>query len=538
MTAVAQGPEPVRPNLLVVMSDQQKATSLGLYGNPDVRTPALEDLAGRGICYRWAYTPHPLCVPARVSFWTGRYPHNTGSRSNELPMPEGEQHAARVLRDAGYSLALIGKNHCFGAADLQLFSHTYLAGHTGPQGEATDPGVAEARDFFQSHDFRPRTAAYPIPYPRERCASWLIADRVIELLEAQAAGHITQPLCIWMSLPDPHPPYAAPEPYASAFDPERITLPPWRAGELDDKQERQRLFYLLSRFDEASEQDIRRALAMYYAQVAFVDDCLGRVMQALDRLGQRQNTIVAFTSDHGDYAGEHRMMTKSGTMYDCLTRVPLVVSWPGTLPQGNVQDDLVSTLDVIPTLLQLAGVAAPPALTPDRYHARLLPGTGTGTLPPRDAVFAEYASGGPYLSPEAIERSIAERSRESHPAEERAGTSRPRQLLPLLRPRENEGRLTMVRTRRWKYVYDPGDPVDELYDLETDPWELTNVAHHPENASVVQALRRQLLDWSLRTQDSRPVPLYYDPVTLEAARAPAFWAAGEVSSHRNAPTEP
>jgi arylsulfatase A-like enzyme len=507
-----------RPNMLLVMTDQQKATSLGLYGNPDVRAPALEALAGRGTLYRWAYTPHPLCVPARVSLWTGRYPHQHGSRSNEVLMPEGEPHAGRLLKEAGYTLALCGKNHCFRPPDLCLFDHVYLAGHTGPTGPEGDPGVAEARRFFREHDFRPRTAAHAIDYPRERCASWLIADHVIGLLEAQAAGRIRGPLCVWMSLPDPHPPYAAPAPYASAFDPAGITLPPWREGELEGKPQRQRFFHRLSRFDTATEAEIRRATAMYYAQVAFADDCLGRVLGALDRLGQRERTVVAFTSDHGDYAGEHRMLTKSGAMYDCLTRVPLVLSWPGTLPEGETRDELVSTIDVAPTLLRLAGVEAPPPLAGalgGGGQTRLLPGAhaacglAVSDAPPRDAVFAEYGAGGPYVS------DLADLGARARP-----GDAHPR--LPYLRARECEGRLTMVRAGRWKYAYDPGDPVDELYDLQADPWELVNLAARRANAATVQDLRRRLLEWSLRTQDPRPVPLYFDLSTFESTATPSY----------------
>ncbi|HEV2125730.1 MAG TPA: sulfatase-like hydrolase/transferase, partial [Chloroflexota bacterium] len=510
-----------------VMTDQQKATSLGLYGNPDVRTPALERLAASGVLYRWAFTPHPLCVPARVSFWTGRFPHSTGSRSNETPMREGEEHAARVLHQAGYTLALIGKNHCFGATDLALFAHTAFAGHTGPVGAESDPGVAEARDFFRRHDFRPRTSAHTIDYPRERCASWLVADQVSELFEAQAAGQIDTPLCVWMSLPDPHPPYAAPEPCASAFDPDAITLPPWRDGELEGKQARQRLFHELSRFGDASEAELRRATAMYYAQVAFADDCLGRVLDTLDRTGKREETIVVFTSDHGDYAGEHRMMTKSGAMYDCLTRVPLVVSWPETLSAGQVREELVSTVDVLPTLLQLAGVPAPPALTPGVFQARALPGLGIEGGVPRDAVFSEYGAGGPLLTPERLARAGQGATEWAPVGAGTGGTdsrdaARPRQALPLLRARECEGRLKMVRTHHWKYVCDPGDPVDELYDLENDPWELQNVAAHPVHAPVVQEMRHRLLQWQTQTEDSRPVPLYFDPTTLEPSNAPHY----------------
>jgi arylsulfatase A-like enzyme len=503
-----------RPNIVLVMTDQQKATSIGLYGNRDVRTPALEGLAGDGLLYQWAFTPQPLCIPARVSVWTGRYPHQTGSRHNRTPMPLGEPHGARLLRDAGYRLALIGKNHCFQPPDLELFAHTYFAGHTGPSGEIGSPGVAEARAFYRSHNFVPRLLAHAIPYTRERCAGWLIADRVIELLELQAAGLIQEPLCIWMSIPDPHPPYAAPQPYASAFEPESIALPPWRAGELEHKPERQRLFYRLSRCDVATEVDLRRAVAMYYAQIAFADDCLGRVLSAIDRLGQREQTIVAFTSDHGDFAGEHRMMLKSGSMYDCLTRVPLVVSWPGTIPSGRRQEELVSTLDLVPSLLTLAGVRVPAQMSAARPLPGLRAALGIGEAEPRGAVFAEYGAGGSYTRMSDLSKV---------PPEELAPQGvRLFPGLPLLQPIEGEGRLSMVRTHRWKYVYDPGDPLDELYDLAIDPWELENVARHPDKHHIVQQMRRLLLDWSITTADGKPVPLHYNSETLQPTQEPQY----------------
>src|SRR5918997_3408443 len=163
----------------------------------------------------------------------------------------------------------------------------------------------------------------------------------------------------------------------------------------------------------------------------------------------------------------------------------------------------------MPTLLRLAGVDAPPALTPDLGEARGLPGTGTDTLPPRAAVFAEYGAGGPYVSDLAAAAAAIE------PA---AGLPR----LPYLRARECEGRLKMVRTHRWKLVYDSGDPLvpgrgrnEELYDLAADPHELTNLAARAEHGAVLAEMKARLLDWSIRAEDAQPVPLYYDPDTFE-----------------------
>src|SRR5688500_10725129 len=163
-------------------------------------------------------------------------------------MPENEPHGARVLKEAGYTMALVGKNHCFPKDDLALFDHVYLAGHTGPQGTEDGQGVPEARRFYKEKDFRARWAAHAIDYPRERCAAWLIAERVRELFQAQKEERVGGPLCVWMSIPDPHPPYAAPEPYASQFDAASLTLPPWSEAEFLDtgaKPQRQRFFHAL-----------------------------------------------------------------------------------------------------------------------------------------------------------------------------------------------------------------------------------------------------------------------------------------------------
>ena len=189
---------------------------------------------------------------------------------------------------------------------------------------------------------------------------------------------------------------------------------------------------------------------------------------------------------------------KSAAFYDCLTRVPLLLSWPGRLSAGAIDRNLVSLLDVLPTCLGLAGVPVPPGL-----EGRMLPGTGAD--PPRDAVFAEYGAGGPRLRLADLPRLLAE--------------PWPGPLL-LLRWREAEGHPAMVRMDRYKYVYDPDDETDELYDLDADPWELTNRARDPAYAAARGRLRDRLLDWALRAQGGGPTPLYFDPATGRNAAEP------------------
>jgi arylsulfatase A-like enzyme len=190
--------------------------------------------------------------------------------------------------------------------------------------------------------------------------------------------------------------------------------------------------------------------------------------------------------------GEHHALNKCNAFYDCLTRVPLLLSYPRGLPaRGERRRELVSTIDVLPTILHLLGVSIPAGV-----QGQLLPAV-PGAPPAREAVFAEYGAGGPPVTLDDAQRLFP------------PGT--PRVLHPLLREREAHGHGKMVRTQRWKYTHDVTGEVDELYDLEADPGELTNLAADPTSRDVVAELRRTLADWLLETENSRPVPLFFPP---------------------------
>jgi arylsulfatase A-like enzyme len=249
-------------------------------------------------------------------------------------------------------------------------------------------------------------------------------------------------------------------------------------------------------FDYAglSEETIRQRVSIYYGMIRFLDDAVGKLLDTLERRGLDRNTVVVFTSDHGDYSGEHRLTDKSSTFVDAMTRVPLILSWPGHVQEGVVDRHPVSLLDVMPTCLGLAGVPRPAGI-----DGRMLPGTGDDA--PRDAAFSEYAAGGPRLN-------LADRHRWQ---DDGWRTEAP--AIPLLRWREAEGRPKMVRMEQYKYIFDPMDEVDELYDLQADPWELRNVAADPAYAEVKRRLRDRLLVWSIATEGGQPTPLYFDPRT-------------------------
>lgn len=483
-----------RPNVLFILSDQMKATATSLYGNRESPTPNLEALAGRGVRFDQAHTPCPLCVPARVSMMTGQYPHNHGSRRNETLLEPGREHAFRIWQEAGYTTGLIGKNHCFDATERdRCFDVWCEIGHYGIQSGAEtigmewwrDPaGVREAHSGRREMPWQTKNISYAVTdYPLEDYSTGLIAGQTERFLEEQGSD----PFALWVSFPDPHTPWEVPRAYAEQQEFSEITLPPWNSSEFDlAAPERNRLLHEILGVENDPPEEVRSVIGVYYGMIRFIDDAVGRIMASLDRLGLRENTIVVFASDHGDLMGEHMMVNKGGLFYDALTRVPLLFSWPRRLPEGVTGDGMANLIDIVPTLLSLQGIEIP----------KTMDGTPLATVAggePQDALFCEYGAGGPPFTMEDLLT-----------LEHTSGDAA---LMSSLQPREAEGRRKMVRTREWKYVHDPMGDLDELYDLRSDPWELSNVAALPENRGRICELSRRVMDWSIRTEDARPVPL-------------------------------
>ncbi|MGA1198703.1 MAG: sulfatase, partial [Candidatus Latescibacterota bacterium] len=449
-----------------------------------------------GVLFKHAITPHPLCVPARISFWTSQFPHSHGSRRNETLMPPDAVHAFQLWKEAGYHCGLIGKNHCFKTdEDVALFDTWCEMGHGGVnEAMLKTKGlewVQPHEAILEAHATRrnlphktPRFAYGATDAPLACYSSGLLAAQTTRFLEV----HKDEPFALWLSFPDPHEPWEAPRKYFDRFSPDKIDLPPWRDGEFTDEQapERNRILYEMMGVEEDSEADVYGVMAAYYGMTQFLDDSIGQILDALDRLKLRENTIVVFCSDHGDMMGEHRMQCKGGVFYDCLTRVPLIVSYPGQVQSGVVDESMVNLIDIVPTLLQLQGMDVPRSM-----HGVALP-TVTDAEP-RDAAFSEYGAGGPAYTLEDLRQLEKPYGRKA--------------LMHSLRAREAEGRRKMVRTKTWKYVHDPMGDKDELYDLINDPWELYNVVDDATHINVLADLRLKLANWSIETEDAKPVPL-------------------------------
>ena len=321
-------------------------------------------------------------------------------------------------------------------------------------------------------------------FPLEDYSTGLVAGQTVRFLEQ----HQADPFALWVSIPDPHEPWVAPKSYADLFPPESIHLPPWRDGEFTDgtAPERNRVLYEILGVRDEDPQELRRLIGVYYAMIRFADDGVGQILDALAALGLREKTIVVFCSDHGDLMGEHAMQCKGGVFYEALTHVPLIISWPGTLPSGVRDAGMANLVDIVPTLLMLQGLPVPESM-----HGQPLPTVTDAML--CDATFSEYGAGLQAFGWDDVMQLPQPHGR--------------RTLIDTLQWREAEGRRKMVRTARWKYVHDSMGDLDELYDLDADPWELTNVAADVKHQDVLNELRLRLADWAIATEDSPPVPL-------------------------------
>ncbi len=488
------------PNVLLIMVDQMKATASHLWGSRFCRTPALEALASRGVLFDQAFTPHPLCVPARVAMWTSRWPHQTGSRLNETPMPDGAMHAIRLWKENGFNTALIGKNHCFASPEDQALFDVWceITHHGRPDGVATR-GMdwwrpLEAID--EAHEMRRvmqggRGDAKPVDlgafsyavtdYDHADYSTGLIAGQTVRFLEENK----DQPFAAWISIPDPHTPYEAPRHYFEQVMNSGVEIPPWRTDEFLDAPERNQILHRMIGLDNIERDHVVAVIAAYHAMVAFIDDAIAEIIAALERLDLWNNTLVVFCSDHGDFSGEHMMMGKGGAFHDCLVRVPMIIAGAGIEEQERREPSLVSLIDLVPTLLHLQRLDIP-----ETMMGRLMPGVTDGT--PREAICAEYGAGGQQFRLGDLEAQESTTGRAA--------------IAESLVWRETEGLRKMVRTDRWKWVHDPLGDHDELYDLATDPHELTNLAQRSGYQPIIEEMRQHLTHWSILTEPHRVTP--------------------------------
>jgi arylsulfatase len=476
-----------KPNVILIMTDQQKRDSLSVYGNPVCQTPNLERLASEGTIFDYAFTPYPVCTPSRVMTFTGRYSHVTRSRSNTVPMQPDQEHLIKLLQANGYTTALSGKNHCFGAEDLDRFDYVWECGHGGPA-DPPDETAAQAKQFIRDSKINPRCwGTATNPNPPESLGTALTVTHAIDFLDSRP---LDQPFFLWCSIADPHTPLQTSEPYASMYDPTDVPIPDQLEDEMSSKPVAQQLDHKALCGETVSEADIRRVTAMYYGMNTYIDTEVGRLLDRVETLGLTEDTLIIYVSDHGEYLGEHRMIRKSKAVYDCLTRIPLIVRWPGQIPTNARRDEFVEIVDLMPTILDAVGIGHPDGV----QGKSLMPLFNDDGYTSRDAVFAEHG----------IESSDG--SLRVHSFDDMEGiptTPTSPDFSPSLK-KGDLGPIKSVRTRDWKLVYYPGNQEGELYDLNQDPGELVNRWNDLDLVGIQNELNLRILDWCIQTEDRRP----------------------------------
>jgi arylsulfatase A-like enzyme len=488
-----------KPNIIIITTDQQRKDTLGCYGSDFIETPHLDRLAAGGVRFNRAYTVNPVCTPARFSLITGQYLSRHGALNVGMSCPETGKTLGDYLGKAGYRTHLIGKAHfqayaCPGKESVEAFNgkmdvkrppfngpyygfqtiemsmgHASYGQH-GHYGQWVRSQLGK-RDFdklnFQSS---PCETTFPgeavdWEWPMELHSSKWIADRTMEFLKKRDKE---KPFLLSIGFQDPHHPHCVPREYEGKIDPERVPLPKRKPGELDDKPPH---FSLANRgklkessfggafggltgqggwadIESISEEDIQLSRSYYYTMVKIIDTQMGRIMSALENEGLMENTIIIFTTDHGELLGDHGLWQKGPFHYEDLINIPLIMHWPHKIKEGFVSDSLINLTDIAPTLLAAAGIPIPSEMD----GANALP-----LLEKKEKCIRDYTIVECVDDPEKL-------------------------------------RLKTIVTANRKLTYYHGQEFGELYDLEKDPQEFINLWYDPHYIQEKIKLISMILD--------------------------------------------
>lgn len=492
----------MKPNILLITSDQQRADAYG-FENPHIRTPHLDRLAGQGTRFSACITPNLVCQPSRASILTGQLPltHGVWDNGIDLDPAVGERGFAGTLARSGYDTAFIGKAHfatryTFAPTGTPEdkhsvalyesgwrgpymgFQHAELAvlGHMFKHSPVTAPTVGHYENWFArrgdgdeifrlwAQSLEPETGAaqtWHSALPEAWHGTTWTSDRAIDWLSRRDAD---RPFCMWVSYGDPHHPFDCPAPWSYLYDPAALPLPEHRTPDLDRRawwhravletqpevrSESQRSFRAnLSRMPAQTDAQLAAMTANYYGMISMIDHGVGRLLDRLQDLGLADNTLVVFTTDHGELLGNHGLYLKHPIPYEDLLRVGLILRGPG-VAAGRVVVEPVSTLDLGPTFYEAAGVQA--GL---EQQGRSLCTLAAGGDDPRPVAHSEW---------------------HVHPS--RCGVAL---------------KLRTVRTRTHKATFELESGAGELYDLVNDPGEMNDVFSDPAYRGVRDELEQMM----------------------------------------------
>ncbi|KRE86296.1 sulfatase [Paenibacillus sp. Soil766] len=469
-----------KPNILWICTDQQRFDSLGCYGNPYVSTPNIDRLAERGTLFENAFCQSSVCAPSRGSFLTGRYPRTVRLRKNGQNIPDDERLVTSILHDAGYTCGLAGKLHlsachpevCHGTErriddGYDMFHWSHHPKDDWPSNEYSNWLRAKGKTF----ETRPVEGCEYVVYGpdvEDHQAAWC-AEKAIQFMEAHTGKE--QPWLFSANIFAPHHPFDPPESHLRKYldKLDDIALPNYADGEPDSKTSYQRKDHQgaygnpkLYPFVKMTDSDHRYLTAAYWAMVDLIDEQVGKMIDALERTGQLDNTIIVFMSDHGELLGDHGVYLKGPHFYEPSVHVPLIVSWPGRFREKNRVPALVELVDLAQTFLEAAGVELYPGMQGKSLMKLLTGETGEH----REDVYCE--------------------NYETIPGKYNLGYS--------VMVRDRDSKIILYNTR------DDG----ELYDLANDPNESVNLWHAAEHAALKLRMMERLCHRMAETVDPLP----------------------------------
>lgn len=448
-----------RPHIVLIMTDQQRFDTIGAWGHDHMITPNMDRLAAEGLSFRQAYCPGATCVASRAATFTGMYPHTTGVYSFD-PWAD-HRNWVQDLADGGYFCANIGKMH-FTPRDVPGGFHERVIVEN-PTNTTHDNGNADddwGRFLSLNGQVRPnhRQNTDPDWISKYQGVPWHLEERYhSDVFIGDSAvswirdHHGTKPVFLQVGLTGPHEPWDPLQRHLDRYDGVELPKRTLRDGELNEKPPQHRAH--LENFADAggearidlrgaTDDDIDWMRRNYYAKITTVDEQVGKVLQALDDKGWLDDSLLIFCSDHGEMLGDHGLAYK-WLMYDSITHIPLIVRHPGSITNPSSSDDLVSLMDLGPTILQAAGLDVPTYME----GRSLVPYLQGNDVTPRDFVVCE------------------------------------------------DNYQIMFRTQTHKLVYHPGQELRELYDLQADPDELWNRWDDAAHAEAKSQLLLQMLEW-------------------------------------------
>ena len=431
-------------NLLVIMSDEHSRKILGCYGNPIVQTPHLDALAKRGTRFSQAYTTSPICVPARAAFAVGKYVHQIGFWDNADPYDGSTQSWHHLLRERGHNVTSIGKLHFRSTDEDNGFTEEILPMHVVDKkgdliGLLRDPLAARGHAKKLAATAGPGESTYTT-YDRA------IAARAQVWLREQAHKHKDKPWVLFVSFVAPHFPLTAPPEFYYRYADQKLPLPKLHQRPGEHSHPYVRDYAGCIDYGAYFEDDthVQRALAAYYGLCSFMDELVGKVLEALRAAGLESSTRVVYTSDHGDNLGARGLWGKS-TMYEESAGCPLIIAGEG-IPAGQACETPAGHIDIFPFVLEAVGEPTAEAMR-DRPGVSLNR-LAQGEVPVRDLLVEYHATG-------SVAGAFA------------------------------------IRHETYKYVYYIVH-APELFDLEADPEELNNLASNPHYAKELAACDKAL----------------------------------------------